>query len=686
MVVAAGTTASVGAQWPTTCVDLNDIVERHLGNDANVGIYQRAFENQAEHACQGDHREDVRGVFAWALSNSSLPDASDGVAPADIGGWPTTCVELNDIVETHLGNDHNVTIYQRTFAAEAESACRSDHRADVQEVFSWAVACDPGTAAHSVQTTGRAPPNTPPYAMAALAQTDSSLLNVLTTMPWLACHTYPWLADGVSDDDRTQLQLLNEVNSVSEQAASLVANSAWFQDEIDHDDPHSSSHLALRTIRALSARNLSLRQVILSYPWITDDMTGEESHALYWLLQLSDQDPQLALRLANTEWINDGILDYEANGISTIDLMLRNPPEGARELIEYTLREPIYTSDLVFLRELYGLRFGSGTSGRSDGSAYASLRSQPWFVDGLNAQERAFISAIAGSGYMNPHFERLAQIYYAVSSTISLPLTGPVKLWAFQHEPITAGDDLLGMVAQGLLGAERIMGTALGANDVVVYLRGFYGGAHWPNHVGLPNPTKYPARLTRDLVFESVAKLYFDSSLGPNYPDIDSRPEGSPILYETWWLKNGGSEFSRALTKHWLGFKSILVENHEWVEEAQANCTDRGLTSIHSISRRVYPLDVVEDNRYRECTEAYGRMLLVRLFLTIGEERMSAAFAELHHIANYNDGRINDEGIRFPSEKDVFRTFIKHTPPHLQDEVRHWYRQFHGAPFIDELR
>ena len=54
--------------WPTTCVDLNDIVENHLGNDNNVRIYQRVFGDQAEPACRNDHREDVRGVFAWAFA------------------------------------------------------------------------------------------------------------------------------------------------------------------------------------------------------------------------------------------------------------------------------------------------------------------------------------------------------------------------------------------------------------------------------------------------------------------------------------------------------------------------------------------------------------------------------------------------------------------------------------------
>ncbi len=60
--------APVSQGWPETCVELNDIVETHLGNTGNVGIYQSVFGNQAESGCQGDHRNDVRSVFAWAIS------------------------------------------------------------------------------------------------------------------------------------------------------------------------------------------------------------------------------------------------------------------------------------------------------------------------------------------------------------------------------------------------------------------------------------------------------------------------------------------------------------------------------------------------------------------------------------------------------------------------------------------
>ena len=64
------------AQWPTTCVELNDIVEAHLGNHHNVGIYQKVFGDQAEQACQNDHRDDVRSVFAWAIGGDSSPISS----------------------------------------------------------------------------------------------------------------------------------------------------------------------------------------------------------------------------------------------------------------------------------------------------------------------------------------------------------------------------------------------------------------------------------------------------------------------------------------------------------------------------------------------------------------------------------------------------------------------------------
>ena len=69
-------------QWPTSCVDLNDIVEEHLGRTGNVGIYQRTFGDQAEAACQNDHRNDVRSVFAWAIAETEGGQRAPQPTPA----------------------------------------------------------------------------------------------------------------------------------------------------------------------------------------------------------------------------------------------------------------------------------------------------------------------------------------------------------------------------------------------------------------------------------------------------------------------------------------------------------------------------------------------------------------------------------------------------------------------------
>ena len=120
------------AQWPTTCVELNDLAEAAVGTHQNVGIYQRTYGDQAEAQCQNDHRDDVRRTFAWALGG-----AGEEVA----GTWPTSCVALNDLAEAARGNPGNVGIYQRAFTRdfEAERACQSDRRADVIATFAWAI-------------------------------------------------------------------------------------------------------------------------------------------------------------------------------------------------------------------------------------------------------------------------------------------------------------------------------------------------------------------------------------------------------------------------------------------------------------------------------------------------------------------------------------------------------------------
>ena len=55
------------------------------------------------------------------------------------GGWPETCLEMNDMVEASAYGSGAVDIYQRAFGDNAEAACRNDHRGDIRRAFTWAL-------------------------------------------------------------------------------------------------------------------------------------------------------------------------------------------------------------------------------------------------------------------------------------------------------------------------------------------------------------------------------------------------------------------------------------------------------------------------------------------------------------------------------------------------------------------
>ena len=170
-IAVSGASAAAPGGWPTTCLELNDIVEAHLDRPGNVGIYQRAYGDQAEAHCQNDHRADVQSAFAWALPAITSAPSSE---PAP-GGGPTTCVGLNDIVESHLNRPDNVGIYHRVFGdgPEAEQACRSDHRDDTRAAFRLGP-CRCGAPDDGVTDQRPASYRSPSFGVRRLRQTQSS--------------------------------------------------------------------------------------------------------------------------------------------------------------------------------------------------------------------------------------------------------------------------------------------------------------------------------------------------------------------------------------------------------------------------------------------------------------------------------------------------------------------------------
>ena len=72
------------------------------------------------------------------------------------------------------------------------------------------------------------------------------------------------------------------------------------------------------------------------------------------------------------------------------------------------------------------------------------------------------------------------------------------------------------------------------------------------------------------------------------------------------------------------------------------------------------------------CNYLMGEHFLIMLTLTIGEKATSAAIRELY------------EPRRHVTEEEIYRAFLKHTPPEIEREFRALYKRLHGGEYDEE--
>lgn len=700
----AGTAVTVNAQWPTGCVELNDIVEQHLGNVGNVGIYQRIHGDQAEAACRTDHRADVQTTFAWAfVSSTAAPGATAAPAAPSTsqfaGGWPTTCVYLNDVVEAHLGNDRNVGIYTRSFGDQAEARCQQDHTEDVRRTFAWVGLCEAATVARAARPGYIRAFDAAGPTVGDLAASNRQLERLLLVMPWLRCFTYPWLIDGISAPDQMALNGLLLTDTINRDLAISVASSDWFADGTNSVDPYSGEMYALQYIQQIAQKSDQLSDLLRSFAWLADDITSDETIALRNFNDMVERDLQFALDVASAPWVKDGLVSYEEAALGDLLSMHSLDPGLAKQLLANTLHTPVRSSDVRVITALQELVTDTDAEGKRT-SRYHRLANTSWFTDGLDVRERALINAL-NMVYVNDDkfFDRLLASHHYRSLAFSIPMAGPFTIWAFSDRPIPEDLHLLSRVAQGLHGAERIVQSPLPFNDIVILLAGEHAMyrtrevsppftevvvmAPWEILVNQDGLILIQATRTH-LINQTVASLYFTERVGPNYPYYEY-PDPRWKLFDPKWFAYSAPEFINAYTDDWQGSRSLPNYNHEWATEARSKCADRGLTNIHALTSQTEPTLYSRGEPLRRCADLYGRQLLFLLFTTLGEERMSSAMRDLYLLSERSGWRTNAEGIVFPSEKDIYRTFLRYTPPHLYDEVRHWYNHLHGGPFVHEV-
>ena len=183
--------------------------------------------------------------------------------------------------------------------------------------------------------------------------------------------------------------------------------------------------------------------------------------ALVPIIEIWLRDPDMGRELAQAPWIIDGIARLEDDAVYGPGFLFDHDPALAQRMLAYSTEEPVQSRDVLLLSNL-----GEMLSQHKD--KFERPIALPWFADGLDAEERTFITALRKTAGVDALYEGLLASRTPLTTTISLPLAGEVTLWVFYNGPPPQDADILAAVERGVRGAERFMGAPFPLTDLII--------------------------------------------------------------------------------------------------------------------------------------------------------------------------------------------------------------------------
>ena len=465
--------------------------------------------------------------------------------------------------------------------------------------------------------------------------------------------SFTWLEDGLSETEVEALRLLyNFKEHGGMEAAKQLLDYEWLADGVtgeEHDllaqlvslveeDPEAAKQIALGGLvpYLLEVVSGSASQVP-DYPWFADGVNSQELLAVIGIARIAKQDPELAGRLLGYSWLADGPSQRESNAIIQLFYIADRNLGLVQQVVGTGLLDgPLRDRDLHAITTLHRLR---------ETDDLALVIEQPWFTDGLDDEETAFLAVTHRDQRTEAQYHDFLQTHYSRSSTITLPLAGSVDVWVFWHLPFPSSDNIVQLIEDALRASENLMGVPFPTTDLIL-VQGdpdsiWASGYHAGNFIAMDRVVGEGSH--RGIVYHETAHSY--------YMGIHS------------WFNEGFADLVVTYTMDRVGMRDF-VERERYLEEYDLpECVELGFRNIQELL----------DKGGHACL---GELFLVSLFNLLGEEAMSAALRELYLSREAIEGR--GQG-----EEELYRTFLKHTPPGLKDDFRDLYRRLHGGPAAD---
>ena len=448
------------------------------------------------------------------------------------------------------------------------------------------------------------------------------------------------------------------------------------------NDPPSPFHWRLLDVLTeIVFRDPELAVVAAQMPYFQEGSILPESVSMFedfGRIALADRD--LALQMTQWEWIRGDIISVlgnqpnESAAMSMLALLAETRPEVGR----YLATE--FGEDLQLLERLsqfYTSRYDNNPTRIDD---FFQVVSAPWFTDGLDAEERALIGTLQVV-FAEPDVrwewteDLLSGSYHVRTKTITLPLTGEVALWVFRISPFPVGDGTLAVMEEGLRVAEALASKPLPDTDVILLV---------------PPPERLPWGGT------NLGKFMVTGDYGPDFYTGALLHEIGHYYFREGpvWFHEGGATLMEAYTADLLTRRhrrGEITDDYAWnfpflaigyqggtriFEDRYADETEKYLACLARGNPNLHALQFTDKETLTEhCSEAGGHVLMMGLFLLLGEDAFKAALQEFFA-----------PSFQYPNatEEAVYTIFRKHVPPGKEQEFNDLYRRIHGGPFIEE--
>ena len=491
---------------------------------------------------------------------------------------------------------------------------------------------------------------------------------------------FPWLDDGVTEDEQRAIRYLREILQEDRAIAATLLGFPWLADGVTNDESWAILHL-----RLILREDSAVAETLLGFPWLADGVTKAERNATYYLRLILRADPAKAktllgyswladgvtkgeeqtLRdlagpyrldryglsaLATKPWFKDGFSDEELTAIGYLISIARQSQDDAQAIIGMPFLESVEIRDTLALESLSEIAEGSV-------SDFRELMSHPRIKDGITDEETKIVAVLGGATYA--YAPGSAQVLLAETGVyieerlIELPHSGETLLAVIRVEDkVTPRMDHFEHAVRSI---ERFMGE--------------------------PYPIDYLALLYYDNESKNANNNFthlllmaeFDTVDGPEFHTHVIAHEAAHWYWRSGqkWISEGSAEFLRIISEHERVGRSL--------KPIKSPCPYfDSISELEKANPNVNP--------QRVCWYSLGQRIFLDLYLTLGHETFRLAFRNLYQKTQQDDPTDDCEGIA-PNICHVAAAFKDGASPEVITKVdaviNRWY---YGTAPTTEIR